>query len=151
MSEPSDSMAILKQAAERGQQIGLPYGGAVKPDEAWTLFQAQGGTIIDVRSEAEYRFVGHVPGTPNLPWRGQDAENVQDFVRRLQEVAPPGTPLLFLCRSAARSHHAAAAAANAGYPHSYNILEGFEGQKNAQEQRGQIDGWRKRGLPWVQD
>jgi hypothetical protein len=31
------------------------------------------------------------------------------------------------------------------------VLEGFEGQRNHAQQRGAVDGWRKHGLPWIQD
>ncbi|MDH5208543.1 MAG: rhodanese-like domain-containing protein, partial [Burkholderiaceae bacterium] len=41
--------------------------------------------------------------------------------------------------------------AEAGYARVYNVLEGFEGQRNHSRRRGEIDGWRHRGLPWVQD
>jgi hypothetical protein len=32
----------------------------------------------------------------------------------------------------------------------YNILEGFEGDKDANGHRNNIGGWRKAGLPWIQ-
>ena len=38
---------------------------------------------------------------------------------------------MFLCRSGARSHAAAIAATQAGWKEAYNILEGFEGDKDA--------------------
>jgi len=56
---------------------------------------------------------------------------------------------MFLCRSGARSHHAAAAAAAAGYSSAYNILEGFEGDRDAEGHRGTVGGWKFHGLPWV--
>jgi rhodanese-related sulfurtransferase len=34
---------------------------------------------------------------------------------------------------------------------AYNILEGFEGDPDAQAQRGHKGGWRRRGLPWRQN
>jgi hypothetical protein len=37
-----------------------------------------------------------------------------------------------------------------GYNQCYNILEGFEGDRDANQQRGSIGGWRKAGLPWNQ-
>ena len=38
---------------------------------------------------------------------------------------------MFLCRSGVRSHHAAAIAAmQAGYSKAYNVLQGFEGDKD---------------------
>jgi rhodanese-related sulfurtransferase len=57
---------------------------------------------------------------------------------------------LFLCRSGGRSHNAAAAAAAAGYAQSFNVLQGFEGDKNDKGQRNTVGGWRAAGLPWVQ-
>ena len=57
---------------------------------------------------------------------------------------------MFLCRSGVRSHSAAMAAAQAGWSEAYNILEGFEGDKDREQHRGAVGGWRKAGLPWVQ-
>jgi len=57
---------------------------------------------------------------------------------------------MFLCRSGARSHAAAAAAAQAGYSQSYNVLQGFEGDKDTSGHRNSLGGWRVAGLPWVQ-
>ena len=58
--------------------------------------------------------------------------------------------LLFLCRSGQRSASAARAATEAGLPDCYNILEGFEGNKDANGQRNRTGGWRACGLPWSQ-
>jgi rhodanese-related sulfurtransferase len=57
---------------------------------------------------------------------------------------------MFLCRSGVRSHHAAIAATEAGWAETYNILEGFEGDKDANGQRNRSGGWRACGLPWNQ-
>ena len=45
---------------------------------------------------------------------------------------------------------AARLATEAGYGGCYNILEGFEGDKDANGQRNIVGGWRKAGLPWLQ-
>jgi rhodanese-related sulfurtransferase len=45
---------------------------------------------------------------------------------------------------------AAEAAKKAGFTDVFNVLEGFEGEIDAQQHRGGADGWRHRGLPWVQ-
>jgi rhodanese-related sulfurtransferase len=58
---------------------------------------------------------------------------------------------LLLCRSGKRSVLAAEAAAKAGFTNVFNVLEGFEGDLDAHQQRGKADGWRFHGLPWVQD
>ena len=57
---------------------------------------------------------------------------------------------VFLCRSGGRSHETAAAAAQAGYRDAYNVLEGFEGDRDAGGHRNTTGGWRARGLPWSQ-
>jgi hypothetical protein len=42
------------------------------------------------------------------------------------------------------------AATEAGWSEAYNILEGFEGDKDGDGHRNVSGGWRKAGLPWVQ-
>jgi rhodanese-related sulfurtransferase len=73
------------------------------------------------------------------------------FVRELEAKVGKNANVLLLCRSGKRSALAAEAAAKAGFTHVFNILEGFEGELDAQQHRGTDDGWRLRGLPWVQD
>jgi rhodanese-related sulfurtransferase len=58
--------------------------------------------------------------------------------------------VMFICRSGARSHAAAAAAAAAGYTQCYNVLEGFQGDKDARGHRDTVGGWRVARLPWYQ-
>jgi hypothetical protein len=57
------------------------------------------------------------------------------FLQTLKHSVVSESLLLFLCRSGQRSAHAAKAATEAGYPDCYNILEGFEGNKDANGQR----------------
>ncbi|MBK8336391.1 MAG: rhodanese-like domain-containing protein, partial [Sterolibacteriaceae bacterium] len=49
-----------------------------------------------------------------------------------------------------RSHAAARAALEAGFRDTYNVLEGFEGDRDANGQRNRVGGWRHAGLPWQQ-
>jgi len=141
---------ILKRADGRGREQGLGYAGAVTPAEAWQLQQAGAARIIDVRTEPEWLYVGHIPGTQLVPWRQFKAQQPDpQFLQNLGAAADPSQPVLFLCRSAQRSHHAATLAAQNGW-RAYNILEGFEGDIDEQEHRGIRGGWRKAGLPWVQ-
>jgi rhodanese-related sulfurtransferase len=150
--DPAEIVAeILDRAKERGERERVPYAGLVTPAEAWALHLAEAARIVDVRTRPEWEYVGHVPGTTLLEWRryGESAPS-PDFVAKLSERFAPETPLLFLCRSAVRSHHAAAAAARAGFIHAFNVLEGFEGDPDDRQQRGHLGGWRKAGLPWVQ-
>jgi rhodanese-related sulfurtransferase len=141
---------IRQKARERALQMKLPYAGAVTPAEAHALMKA-GATLVDVRTTAERHFVGLVPGSEPIEWTTYPrGERNPTFLEQLEEAAAKDSAVLFLCRSGVRSHNAAIAATEAGWKAAYNILEGFEGDKDAQQHRGQVGGWRKAGLPWIQ-
>jgi len=75
-----------------------------------------------------------------------------DFVAKLKaEAGGAAAPILFLCRSGARSRAAAEAATAAGFSRCYNVAEGFEGDKDGSSHRGQRGGWKFAALPWIQD
>lgn len=148
--------AALEQARIRAQEQHLPYVGGVSPDDAWTLAQNGAAVLVDVRSAEERKFVGHIPGTVYVPWAtGTSLTRNPRFVRELEaKVASAGgkeAVVLLLCRSGKRSALAAEAAAKAGFSAVFNVVEGFEGEIDANQHRGLNDGWRHRGLPWVQD
>jgi len=141
---------IKQKARERGRQLRLPYAGAVTPAEAHALMQA-GAKLVDVRTDAELHFVGSVPGGEAIEWNTYpEGQRNPAFLEQLAEAVRKDEPVMFLCRSGVRSHHAAIAATEAGWTEAYNILEGFEGDKDAEHRRGKIGGWRKAGLPWIQ-
>jgi rhodanese-related sulfurtransferase len=143
--------AILDLADTRRIEMELPYAGAVTPVEAWTLVSQRQARLVDVRTPSEFKFVGAVPDSVNVEWRGADILPSAMFVSTLLHVARKPEPVLLLCRSGVRSHSAARAAAAAGFTRVYNVLEGFEGQRSIAGRRGEIDGWRRHGLPWTQD
>ena len=141
---------IKQRAAERAQKMKLPYAGALLPAEAHALMQA-GATLVDVRTEAELQYVGSIPGSATVQWnRFPDGQRNPEFLAQLVEVAVKDKPVMFLCRSGARSHQAALAATQAGWREAYNVLEGFEGDKNAAHQRNTVGGWKFARLPWIQ-
>ena len=141
---------IKKKARDRGRQMNLPYAGALLPAEAHALMQA-GAKLIDVRTHAELHFVGSVPGGETIEWNTfPEGQRNPAFLEQLGEAARKDGPVMFLCRSGVRSHHAAIAATQAGWTEAYNILEGFEGDKDAAGHRNVAGGWRKAGLPWIQ-
>jgi rhodanese-related sulfurtransferase len=150
-AEPLSADEIFDLAAVRRLEFDLEYAGAVTPPEAWQLLRQGAATIIDVRTSPEFKFVGRVPGSINIEWRGFDQLPRAAFIQSLGEGARRDTPLLFICRSAVRSDAAALAAAESGFRRVYNVLEGFEGDIDTNQQRGKINGWRRAGLPWVQD
>jgi rhodanese-related sulfurtransferase len=144
---------IIERGRERGRLLGLPYAGALLPAEAHALRERNpGATLVDVRTQAELDWVGSVPGALHLEWNGYPggARNPR-FADALQEAVPArDAPVMFMCRSGARSHGAAALAATLGYALAFNVLEGFEGDKDANGQRGSVGGWKHAGLPWRQ-
>jgi len=141
---------IKQRAKDRAQKMKLPYAGAVLPAEAPALLQ-NGAKLIDVRTVAERHFVGSVPGSVAIEWNTfPDGQRNPAFLEQLAQAVRKDETVLFLCRSGVRSHHAAIVATQAGWKEAYNVLEGFEGDKDAGGQRGSVGGWRKAGLPWVQ-
>ena len=147
-----DAAGILDRAAARGLADRVSYAGLVTPRDAWHLQRAGVAEIVDVRTRPEYEYVGRVPDSILVEWRryGDSAPNPR-FLDELAVRFERGATLLFLCRSAVRSHHAATAAAAAGFGLAFNVLEGFEGDRDALGRRGELGGWRNAGLPWIQD
>ncbi len=143
---------ILNKAAERGREMNLPYGGALLPQEAYELMQkAPGAKLVDVRTHAEWDYVGWIPGSVQIEWQTYPASKPNpDFLNELQTQADKQALVMFVCRSGVRSHAAAAVAAQAGYSQSYNVLQGFEGDRDTSGHRNSVGGWRAAGLPWVQ-
>ena len=141
---------IKKAAQERGKKMGLTYAGALLPAEAHKLMQA-GAKLVDVRTKPELQYVGKVPGSLAVEWQTYPGSRQNpEFIGELAAAVPKDTPVMFLCRSGARSHSAAEAATQAGWKEAYNVLEGFEGDLDEHHQRGRLGGWRKDGLPWEQ-
>jgi rhodanese-related sulfurtransferase len=131
--------------------------------QAWSQLESDPSTqVVDVRTAAEWAFVG----IPDLSQVGREALFVEwqaypsgavdpDFARKaaltLREAgAEPKTPVLFLCRSGARSRAAAIAMAKAGWSRAFNVAGGFEGDLNEERHRGDRNGWKAAGLPWRQ-
>ena len=131
----------------------------VPPKRVWEALrknpQAQ---LVDVRTDVEWQFVG----VPDLVSIGKQAVLVSwqtwpamalntDFTTQLRGAGfTPEHHIYFICRSGQRSHAAAQAARAAGFPHAYNVAEGFEGDVDAEGHRGVSEGWKAAGLPWRQ-
>jgi rhodanese-related sulfurtransferase len=139
------------------------YAGDVSAKEAWNgLAGNAGATLVDVRSKAEWTYVG-IPvlasiGKPTvlIEWdEFPSGRLVPDFPERLgAELDRLGigkdAPLYFICRSGNRSRHAAVAATASGYGRAYNVEQGFEGRLDADRHRGTKGSWKEEGLPWAQ-
>lgn len=142
----------LLRARERAAHDALLYAGGVTPDQAWSLVSAGDAVLVDVRTAEERKFVGHVPDSVHVAWAtGTAMTRNPRFVKELESRAGRDVVILLLCRSGKRSAAAAEAAAKAGFSNVFNVLEGFEGELNADGQRRNSGGWIARGLPWQQD
>ena len=137
------------------------YAGDITPLEAWKLLSDNpNAVLVDVRTDAEWRFVG-VPDLSSLgrdvvyiEWNTAGGSRNANFVDSLKERVQPAAvdqerPVIFLCRSGNRSIGAAEVATEVGLTPAYNVLDGFEGHLDARGHRGE-SGWRAVGLPWKQ-
>ena len=139
MSETKDFGAVIPAHG---------YAGDIPPALAWQWVQAGNAVLVDVRTDAERAWVGQVPGAKVVAWKQWPQMLMNpDFDTQLQAVVPSGSKVLLLCRSGVRSVAAAQRATELGLQ-AYSILEGFEGDLDANGQRGKLNGWRYRGLPW---
>ena len=143
---------ILRLSQARAKALALPYEGALTPREAFELLRlAPGAKLVDVRTRAEWDWVGRVPGAIEIEWN-QYPGGVRNphFLTELKRQVDHESLVFFLCRSGARSDGAARLATENGFNDCFNILEGFEGDKDASGQRNKVNGWRHAGLPWHQ-
>lgn len=139
------------------------YAGDVSARATWDSLAADPeATLIDVRSRAEWTYVG-IPilndigkSTVLVEWdEFPSGQLVPDFIGRLRSEldrlgVSKNAPLYFICRSGSRSRHAAIAATSAGFATAYNVEFGFEGRLDADRHRGTTGSWKEEGLPWAQ-
>ncbi len=141
----------------------MSYAGDLGCTQSWALLKSDAqAQLVDVRTSAEWNFVG-LPDTAELgreplliewqryPDMAVNAEFVPMLVAELERRGSgKNAPLLFICRSGARSQSAAIASTRAGYSKAYNIIGGFEGGRDEAGHRGKTEGWKFEGLPWAQ-
>ena len=140
----------MNQAAIDQPRPADGYAGDISPQLAWQWVSSGQAVLVDVRSDAERDWVGHVPGALAVVWKQWPGMRLNiDFDAQLCAAVLPETKVLLLCRSGVRSIAAARRATELGLQ-AYNILEGFEGDPDANGQRNRLGGWRFHGLPWRQ-
>lgn len=131
----------------------------VAPTKVWELLTTNPkAAMVDVRTEAEWNYVGLADLSaagkqPTLiPWQVYPGMQVNvGFMDQVRQAGlTPDHHLYFLCRSGVRSLAAAQAAQAAGFPHAYNIADGFEGPPDGEGHRGEVAGWKAERLPWRQ-
>ena len=141
----------------------LGYAEDILSSDAYALLAGDSASVlIDVRTQAEWTYVG----TPDiqalgktplfLEWQSYPSMAIDaNFTAHLEAllqsgVVERGAPLVFLCRSGARSRQAAIAMTSAGWAPCFNVSDGFEGPLGDSRRRGEVSGWKAGGLPWTQ-
>jgi rhodanese-related sulfurtransferase len=138
------------------------YGAGALPIEATKAYEMvtanPGNTfILDVRTRAEYEFVGHpdVPGgaaniplifysaSPGEPWK-RNNNFVSDVLKRYEK----SLAIIIICRSGPRAKAAARLLTEAGFGSVYYMTDSFEGPKDENGHRT-IGGWKTNGLPYT--
>ncbi|QHQ36637.1 rhodanese-like domain-containing protein [Algicella marina] len=137
----------------------------MSPETAYAaLTDDSNAILVDVRTRPEWTFVG-VPDLSSISrqahlveWRAFPDMMVNEAFTEQVVAAAGGTlpeQIFFICRSGARSMEAARAvagfaAAQGLHSMCVNVAEGFEGDLNHDRHRGGLNGWKARGLPWLQ-
>ena len=143
-------------------------GKELSPLDAYALIKEDPAhmIIIDVRTKAEYQFVGHPDGAYLIPLQFMGEvfkEKEYEMIKNdefasviLKKFNPKTDTLFFLCRSGTRAAMALSEAVTAGWPaeRAYVILGGFQGEKMKDKNSlfyGQRvgGGWKNAGLPWT--
>lgn len=147
----TDIMTSPAAPSDAHVQPAAGYAGDISPQQACAWLEAGEAVLVDVRTDAEREWVGQVPGAQPLAWKQWPGMAINpEFDAGIQALGVGGRKLVLLCRSGVRSIAAAQRATELGLT-AYNILEGFEGNPDAQAHRGFTGGWKFRGLPWRQN
>lgn len=133
----------------------------ISAKDASKKLKNENAVLIDVRSEAEFAFVGvaAIEGKmillpwkifPNMSLNGRFQINLEKKLEEFFGEDAKNAELIFMCRSGARSFEAASYMANFGYENCYNLTNGFEGDLDVDGHRGNVNGWKAEGLVWKQ-
>jgi len=113
--------------------------------------------FVDVRSKAEYKYVGYPENSILIPWIDDpdwepNPETFSDAV--MQELDGrenlSDTEIILICRSGFRSNEALKCLENKGFTQVSHVASGFEGDLDENDHRGNLNGWRHDGMPWSQ-
>ena len=113
--------------------------------------------FVDVRSKAEFKYVGYPENSILIPWIDDpdwepNPEAFSDAV--MQELDGrenlSDTEIILICRSGFRSNEALRCLENKGFTQVSHVASGFEGDLDENDHRGNLNGWRHDGMPWSQ-
>ncbi len=139
------------------------YAGDISPGEAWKMLDDNpSAALVDVRTPAEWNYVG-VPDLSSVgkqplfvPWLFFPSMEVnQNFAEHLENAGlDREAPLLFICRSGARSRSAAIAMTARGFKQLLQRrqrLRGRRGQDASPRHRVRLEGRRSPLGPGLSD
>ena len=108
--------------------------------------------IVDVRTRAEYEFVGHpdLPnGVPNIPLKFYPGWKMNaNFVKNVEVHYSKDVTLIMLCRSGKRAEKAVNMLLDGGFKNVLYMTDSFEGAKDEKGHRT-VSGWKVNGLPYT--
>lgn len=111
--------------------------------------------LIDIRTSMEFLFIGHPSNSIHIAWmEDPDWEINPNFYKEINQIQKASTnnncPIILMCRSGNRSEKAGLELLEKGMENIYHVTDGFEGELDVNQQRGNIGGWRFHNLPWEQ-
>ena len=113
--------------------------------------------LIDVRTSAEHKYVGFPENSILIPWFDEPdlnsdpsafCEAVNNHLSDRSDIL--STELILICRSGFRSNEALKCLQSNGFTCVSHVASGFEGDLDENDHRGNLNGWRKDGMPWSQ-
>jgi rhodanese-related sulfurtransferase len=141
--------------------------GCCTPREAFAKWQAAPDKvyILDVRTTAEFIFIGHAPMARNIPvklltdkWDADRRKPVMranpNFLDDVKKTYKPDDAILVMCRTGERAADAIRQMKAAGFTSVLNIEGGFEGLRGTEctadgASRLIKPGWKNSGLIWT--
>ena len=113
--------------------------------------------FVDVRSKAEYKYVGYPENSILIPWIDDPdwQPNPEAFSEAVMQELDgrenlSDTEIILICRSGFRSNEALKCLENKGFTQVSHVASGFEGDLDENDHRGNLNGWRHDAMPWSQ-
>jgi rhodanese-related sulfurtransferase len=163
------SLAIAQTQPPKDEKKHTTLGKYVSSDEAYDMWKANPDKvkIVDCRIPEEYVFVGHAAMAYNIPsklWTGKWDTEKKDYIlednpnfeTQAKSLFGLNDTIMVMCRSGHRSAASVNRLAAAGFTNVYNIVDGFEGDKVAEEDsnykgKRMKNGWKNSRAPWTYD
>lgn len=147
---------------QRKRKLSLIFISAKEAYESWKA-SPESIHILDVRTPAEYIYVGHPEMAANIPYEFLESKISklknkpvmkvnEDFVAEVSKKYKKTDTIYIICRSGNRSARCADLLFKAGFTNVYNAVDGFEGDKlkvkgDANNGKRVVNGWKNAGSP----